>query len=502
MTSELDSDHYEDLPEYTEADFNCAILETLHSPTFFCENVLNLKPFSYQVPLLEDQSKRIVVCAGRRTGKSLICSAKGLWYAFANPKSSILIVSATQRQSSLMFDNIAGFVEESALLRESVTRNTRTLMRFTNGSQINALPCGHHGYFLRGMNAHLVIVDEANFVPEEVIKEVINPMLATTSGTSILISTPFDRQHYFYKAFNNPKYSRYHFKSLDSPLVSPEFLLEQREEIGDFGYRREYEAEFVDDDRTYFPTELLRSCVHVCDLKQGPCSYCNFLSGKVEKPCGELFAGYDVGGLADPAALVVIERNRIVDPNDPNRRKTVYRVVLEKTFLDSTRKKLGTGLEKIDDQKDQDRYDVYTKFTLQVAEVHKKLGFQRLLVDSTGNGSPIVSHCRDLKLPASGLVFSQKAKEDILTNLRLALEGRRIVLPDWIDLLASLNCIVADRSRTGSYSFDHLRGTHDDLAYALALALWVATQNSGTVIMMKDEPVSDTPSWRSIRGLE
>ncbi|MDH2899556.1 MAG: hypothetical protein PXY39_01155, partial [archaeon] len=244
------------------------------------------------------------------------------------------------------------------------------------------------------------------------------------------------------------------------------------------------------------------SCVHVCDLKQGPCSYCNFLSGKVEKPSGELFAGYDVGGLADPAALVVIERNRIVDPNDPSKRKTVYRVVLEKMFLDNTRKKLGTGLEKIDDQKDQERYDVYTNFTLQVAEIHKKLGFQRLLVDSTGNGSPIVSHCRDLKLPASGLVFSQKTREDVLTNLRLALEGRTVVLPDWIDLLASLNCIVADRSRTGSYSFDHLRGTHDDLAYALALALWVATKNSSTVIMMKDEPVSDTPSWRSIRGLE
>jgi hypothetical protein len=474
--------------------------EALHNPMFFCTTVLDLKPFPYQVPLLQDQSKRIVVCAGRRTGKSLICSAKALWYAFSHPKSSIVIVSATQRQSSLMFDNVAAFIENSEALTDSVARQTATLVRFTNGSQINALPCGHHGYFLRGLNAHLAIVDEANYVPEEVIKEVINPMMATTGGSSILISTPFDRNHYFYKAFNNPNNSRYHFNSADNPLVTEEFLLEQREEIGEVGFRREYEAEFVDEDRTYFPTSLLRSCVHYCHIKQGSCSYCDFLSGKVEKPAGELFAGYDVGGLADPAALVVIERYRMVDPDDPNKRKTVYRVVLSKMFL-TDKKKIRTNPETID-QSNFERYDVYTQFTLAVRDIHKKLGFQRLLIDATGNGSPILAHCRELKLPASGLVFSQRTKEDILSNLRLALGGQRIVLPDWIDLLTSLNCIVASRNRNGNYSFDHPIGTHDDLAYALALALWVATQNSGTVIMMKDEPVSDEPSWRSIRGLE
>ncbi len=77
---------------------------------------------------------------------------------------------------------------------------------------------------------HLVIVDEANYVPEEVIKEVINPMMATTGATSILISTTFDRSHHFYKAYNNPYNSRYHFNSIDSPLVTNDFLLEQLEE--------------------------------------------------------------------------------------------------------------------------------------------------------------------------------------------------------------------------------------------------------------------------------
>jgi hydrogenase/urease accessory protein HupE len=48
-----------------------------------------------------------------------------------------------------------------------------------------------------------------------------------------------------------------------------------------------------------------------------------------------------------------------------------------------------------------------------------------------------------------------------------------------------LNCIEVERARNGRYSFSHPLGTHDDLAYALAMAVWAATQSSGKVIMMK-----------------
>ena len=49
-------------------------------------------------------------------------------------------------------------------------------------------------------------------------------------------------------------------------------------------------------------------------------------------------------------------------------------------------------------------------------------------------------------------------------------------------MLTSLNCIVSERNRIGGYSFSHPHGTHDDLAYALALAVWRAGKGGGTVI--------------------
>ena len=93
----------------------------------------------------------------------------------------------------LMFDKLLDCISKSELLQESVVRKTRTLLTFTNGSRIVALPCGRNGRTLRGESADLIIVDEAAFVPEDVILSVMMPMLATTDGTMIMMSTPYDR---------------------------------------------------------------------------------------------------------------------------------------------------------------------------------------------------------------------------------------------------------------------------------------------------------------------
>ncbi|MCL5066774.1 MAG: hypothetical protein M1368_00270, partial [Thaumarchaeota archaeon] len=112
----------------------------MKSPSMFCKTVIGLNPFPYQEKLLEDKSKNIIVCAGRQVGKSLITAARSLWFSIVYPATTTLIVSASQRQSSLMFDKIMRYVEGSSLLTGSIARKTRTLIRFTNDSQIVALP--------------------------------------------------------------------------------------------------------------------------------------------------------------------------------------------------------------------------------------------------------------------------------------------------------------------------------------------------------------------------
>ncbi len=77
--------------------------------------------------------------------------------------------------------------------------------------------------------------------------------------------------------------------------------------------------------------------------------------------------------------------------------------------------------------------NVYTQFTAEVADLHKELHFNRLLVDSTGLGRPIVEQCKDLKLPVEGIIFTPKTKEELLSNLHLLLENGRLTLPESLE---------------------------------------------------------------------
>ena len=467
MVMTLDEE-LDNVAEPREEEIEAGLLAIAESPSKFCTALLGFTPFPYQTELLEDPSKNIVVCAARQVGKSKIIGAKALWFAFTHENTSTYIVAATQRQSMMMFDGILSYLDQSDLIVESVVRKTRTQLHFTNGSKIVALPCGRRGRTLRGATSHMIIVDEAAFVPEEVILEVLLPMLATTNGTIILMSTPLDRSHFFYQAYNSPLWSRYHFKTEDNPLVTRDFLERQLEFLGERRFAQEHLAEFVDEEDTYFPVKLLRSCVHVCDCSEG-CTYCGINSGKI-KPTGNLYAGFDPGGLVDPAALVVVQKN-----SGPANNKKAFRVVLKKTFY-VAKKNRENG--KLPDE-------IYTKFTVQVSDYHKELHFQALIVDSTGIGRPIVDHCKELGLPVQGAVLLSKFQEEIFSNLKILFEQKQIELPDDLDLISSLNCITVSRNRIGGYMFDHPAGSHDDLAYALALAVWRAGKGEPIIIKME-----------------
>jgi reverse gyrase len=122
-------------------------VDELRDPVTFARKILKFEPFSYQVQLLRDQNKRIVVCAGRQVGKSTTIAAKAIHFAVTNPRTTTLIVSPTLRQSMLMFDKILDFLENSPL-RRSVRYKSRTRIRFSNGSWVVALPCGRYGHTL------------------------------------------------------------------------------------------------------------------------------------------------------------------------------------------------------------------------------------------------------------------------------------------------------------------------------------------------------------------
>lgn len=395
-----------------------------NDPVLFSKIVLGFDPFDYQERLLRDPSKRICACMGRRSGKSSTIAAKAVHFAVTRLKVKILIVSPTLRQSMEMFDTLVNFVYNSPYLVSSIMEKTRTRIVFTNGSKVEALPCGPIGKTLRGKQAHLLILDEAAFIPEDVIANVVFPMMAAVDGYAWLLSTPYDKEGIFYRIFTNKNWSRYHLPSSVNPLIKPEFLQEQRELIGEERFAMEYLAEFVDDAHAYFPMTLLRPCIQDYQLKPQ-----------------RGFGGEDPGGKESYAAFVVVAR-------EGEKLKVVHT--------------LG------------ERGLTYTEFNLKVVDYDKQHRLFSHVVDQTGLGGPIVEHLRQLGLRVQGLNLNDRNKEQILSNLKLLFEQKSVVIPHDLALINSLNAIEYERTRIGGYKFSHRQGTYDDLAMALALACWGA----------------------------
>ncbi|MEM4704065.1 MAG: phage terminase large subunit [Candidatus Bathyarchaeia archaeon] len=413
-----------------------ALAQLAQNPILFAKLLLNFEPFSYQQQMLADQSKRILACMGRQTGKTTTIAAKAIHYAFTHPKTTTLIVSPTLRQSMIMFDKILSFIT-NPILSKSITRKTRTQIQLSNKSQIIALPCSEH--MLRGYTAHLVICDEAAFMPENTITEIIFPMLSTTSGTAILLSTPWGKNHFFYKAFTNPQYRTYTIKSEQNPLITKEFLEEMRQTMTAEAYKREYEAQFTEDPNTYFPQDLIRKAVELAQkssiellttLEQNP-------------PPADYYAGLDFGKHQSHSALAIVKADN----------ETVSLTYLYEFPLQTP----------------------YTQVIGHLANANKTFNLKNILVDQTGIGEPILEEIQNQGIvKAQGTKFTIQTKTDMLTHLKLLMEQNRLAIPYHRKLCQQLNEQQAVHTKTGQLQFTHPPSTHDDLLWALALAVTAA----------------------------
>ena len=86
-------------------------------------------------------------------------------------------------------------------------------------------------------------------------------MLAVTKGDIILLSTPFGRQGYFFRCFEDPTFTSFHVSSEDCPRISEEFLEQEKKRMSKLQYAQEYLGMFVDELRRFFPNKLIRECM-------------------------------------------------------------------------------------------------------------------------------------------------------------------------------------------------------------------------------------------------
>jgi len=415
-------------------------------PSLFAKLLVNWHPFPYQEKLLNDQSKRIVSCWGRQCGKTTTVAVKAIYHAYTNPNTTVLVASPSLRQSLIMLDRTQELIGKSFILRQGVAKQTRTEIHLHNDSTIVALPCSED--LLRGYTANVIICDEAAFMPEETITQVMFPMLSATNGSAIFLSTPWGKNHFFYKAYTNPNYSVHHAKSTECPLIKPEFLQEQKRILPDGIYRSEYLAEFTEAAHCFFPQDLIRTCIDPA-LEQ--------IADPRTAPDGTYHAGVDFGKLNDHTAIAIIKHEQAM-------LKLVY---MHEFPLDT----------------------LYSHVVGYVANANKRMQFEKLCIDQTGVGEPVQEELRNQDIPnIEGITFTTQTKETLLTNLKLAMEQNRLKLPYNRCLIEQINQQQYVYSKTGHLTFSHPTGTHDDQLWALALAVYAARCQTEPTLRITQTP--------------
>jgi hypothetical protein len=202
----------------------------------------------------------ICLRSGRQVGKSTVIAVKVSEYSTKNPKKSVMVISATERQAYLLFSKILGWLLDNykGVLKSGKDRPTKSEIKLKNGTVIRCLPTGLDGIGIRGYTVDLLIADEAAYIPEDVWPAV-TPMLATTKGNLILLSTPRGIGNFFYDCYHNPQFKTFHVSSEECPRISKEFLDYEKKRLSSIHYKQEYLGEFTDKIRQIFPDALIRN---------------------------------------------------------------------------------------------------------------------------------------------------------------------------------------------------------------------------------------------------
>jgi hypothetical protein len=219
---------------------------------------LGLEPDPWQAEVLRSPAKRILLNASRQSGKSTCTAIIALHEAVHQAGSLVLLFSASQRQASELFRVVSRLY---GAIGHEVPAEAQTLLRLElgNGSRVLSLPASEttvRGYAA----ASLAIFDEASRVQDDLFLSVL-PMLATTNGRVIALSTPFGKRGWWSDCWHQggDTWQRWEVPAPQCPRISPEFLEDQQRAMGEWWYRQEFLCEFLDSETSAFSTEDVES---------------------------------------------------------------------------------------------------------------------------------------------------------------------------------------------------------------------------------------------------
>lgn len=228
-----------------------------------------MTPDPWQETALRSDAKRLLILAPRQSGKSTTTSLMALYPALFCEGSLILLLSRTERQALELFRKL---LEMYHRLGDPVplTRELTFSIELSNRSRVIALPGDPSN--VRGFSGpQAIVVDEAALCDDAIFTAVL-PMLATSGGRLICLSTPFGRRGFFCDQWESGSadWERITARATECPRIDPVFLEEQRRLLGPRMFAQEFDCQFVEACDQIFSTESVEAIFHDAD-SEIPC---------------------------------------------------------------------------------------------------------------------------------------------------------------------------------------------------------------------------------------
>jgi hypothetical protein len=213
-------------------------------------------------------SKNLHVLVSRQCGKTTVSAVKCLHRAIFYPRSSIVLISPTLRQSILIAQKIADFINVMKP-RPELTTDSTTILQFRNGSRITSLPGGNSDT-VRGFSCDLLIEDEAARVSEDAYVA-CKPFVATTGGQVILCSTANGRQGHFYAIgiSDDTEWKRLIVPATVCPRIPAAFLAHEKVSMDPHTYGQEYCCEWGENEAALWGEDLIEAIFSEFDADTG-----------------------------------------------------------------------------------------------------------------------------------------------------------------------------------------------------------------------------------------
>lgn len=365
--------------------------------------ILLPSPHINQQKILENDKRFRVIMCGRRFGKSELSqilsvtyASRGLSVAYITPTYGLAKVFFSKLTEALPFPN----------------NKSDLKIAFPTGGEIEFFT-GERLDNLRGRKFHLVIVDEASFIPdlENGWNNSIRPTLTDYKGKAVFLSTPRGK-NFFYSLFmkeGENDWGSFKFTSYDNPFIDPQEIDDARMQLPEVVFEQEYMANPSENSANPFGNAFIRSCV---------------------KPISNqpvVAFGIDVAKSFDHTVIIGLD----------NSGNVAY-------------------------------YDRFQMDWHNTKENIKRLPRCPILIDSTGVGDPILEDLKRDGLQIEGLKFTSQSKQQLMEGLSTAIQQSKIGFPDGV-IKDELEVFEYEFTKSG-VRYSAPTGFHDDAVCALALA--------------------------------